>query len=292
MNIYLLLSLVFSFALFFILVRETIIDIQTQYVPDNIIYSIYTIAALYVLSMFVFTIIEGVSFVDAGKEILQFSVSGFLFSFGMPFFISVFSALPQLFRRYEKKKGLNKEEKKALKEKQDSIYDVYKCEENPIISKKLKKSIFIITGLLLVVVFAITPQKNYFIIAAILGFALEQLLNIIFKKFYVIEYDFTRDIEVDESIFEDEISVGIGGGDIILFGALGLMFGIQGFMMIFVYSCFGQLFVIITYKIIKKQKGFQIPVPFVPGIALGLLTYIAGLDPYLLNFSTVFELFM
>ena len=248
MNIYLLCSFIFSFALFFILVRETIVDIQTQYVPNNIIYSIYTVAALYIGFMLICTLKEKVPFIEAVGEIAQFSFGGFLFSFGMPLFISIFSALPQIFRNIERKRSLTKEERKALKERNEDIYDVYKCEENPPISKKLKSIIFIITGILLVAVISISQNKLMAIIAVLGGFGLEQLLNFIYRKHYVIDYDFTKDVEIDESLLEEELSFGIGGGDIILFGALGSMFGLQGFIMIFIYSCFGQGFVIILYK--------------------------------------------
>ena len=265
--------LFFSFSLIFVLTRESIIDIETEYVPNNIIYSSYTISILYIITMY---------FINKDKQILLGGLLGFLVSFGIPFAFSFISFGIQ----YLKWKSKHKNEK--LPEESD---EHLKLSENPKMSKKLTITLYILAGILIILIGIL--KKNIVIVGiGFLSFIFEYLLSKLYKKYYIIEYNYasSKNIENKDEDEDSDLVGGIGGGDMILFGAIGIMFGMVGFFSIFFYSALAQLIVIIIYSLIKKVNPLNNPIPFVPGIALGVLIYTSGLDMYLFNFTEVFNM--
>ena len=76
----------FSIIIFFILVRETIIDIKTMYVPDNITFAIYTTSVVFLVISW---------FATNSFHIIKDGIFGFLLGFGVPFTISFTSYIIQ-----------------------------------------------------------------------------------------------------------------------------------------------------------------------------------------------------
>lgn len=76
----------FSIIIFFILVRETIIDIKTMYVPDNITFAIYTASVVFLVISW---------FATNSFHIIKDGIFGFLLGFGVPFTISFTSYIIQ-----------------------------------------------------------------------------------------------------------------------------------------------------------------------------------------------------
>ena len=107
----------------------------------------------------------------------------------------------------------------------------------------------------------------------------------LFRKFYKIE----PDVPTESDSEEEGLEGGIGGGDILIFGALGLMFGLKGIIIILLYALFSQLLVILSYALLSSEKSFAGHIPFVPGIAIGTYLYIMGFD--LLNLQQILLFF-
>lgn len=274
MNIEYFIFLFFAFSLFFLFIRSTVIDLATEYVPNNIVIGSYTITIMYAIIEFIRT--KNLDYITSG-------LMGFLAAFVIPFIISLIPFLIKYIPYKLKHKG---EEIPDLDEK-------YRINENPPISKNLYSSLYSI-GSIMIFTFGLLQHNIYIIYVGTLALIFEIVLFSILKPFFKIDYDFSKAKDMPKELIEQEEEVigGIGFGDIILFGALGIMFGVSGFITIFLYSAICQIFVIVLYSIIKKVNPFNNPIPFIPGITLGLFIYIAGLDQYLLNFSNLFVLFM
>jgi len=132
-------------------------------------------------------------------------------------------------------------------------------------NKEVKYPIYIISLGLLAILVILSGDYYIFLLIAF-AFIAELVIAKIFKRFYKIEEE-----EDDE---DTNIAPGIGGGDIFIFGALGLMFGLKGIITIFIYSTISQLLVIFSYKMITSNKTSQF-LPFVPGITIGVYVYLA-----------------
>lgn len=244
----------FSVIIFLILVRESIIDIKTMYVPDNITYSLYSVT-------FIFLILSLI--INRSFNLIIKGFLGFLFGFGIPFTISLSSYLFYKFTKQKNKQNaINFENHQIDNINQSNNFQNSKTS----FFKKIEFFIYITTlGLLLSIAII---NNNDFIITLLLicAIILELIIAKIFKKFYKIEED---ENDEEKEIFD----TGIGGGDILIFGALGLMFGLIGIITIFIYATISQLFVILIYKIFSK-KSLTDHLPFVPGITIGLYIYI------------------
>jgi Flp pilus assembly protein protease CpaA len=322
---------IFSIMIFFILVRETIIDIKTMYVPDNITFAIYTASVMFLVVSW---------FTTNSFNIIKDGLFGFLLGFGVPFVISLSSYLIQLFvYKNQKKKGENQcqsiktTEIQAIAEKEDKSINTTINDTN--ISKKMPVKrifywlccfvfLFIISaiqtmmpqftylsiGVPLLIALIISYEKTkkiefpiYLAAIGILVLALyakkdivlipltivaivaELILAQVFQKFYKIEID----VPTEEDNSENEnIEGGIGGGDILIFGALGLMFGLKGVITILLYSLFSQLLIILSYALLSSEKSFARHIPFVPGIVIGTYLYVMGFD--LLNLQQILSL--
>lgn len=303
----------FSIVVFLILIRESVIDIKTMYVPDNITLSIYTSALLFLFVSWLST--DSLYAVKKG-------LWGFLAGFGVPFIISFLGYIINLVSFKTEKNKISsskdipisydkgKDKINSLEEKQKKrritywvfcflfivavsfvqkilpqkffllmgifiwILVVFLYEK----TKKIDYSIYAV-GIVLIAIHLIAKHDFKYLFFTIGAVVLELILAKLYKRFYKIEEE---QKEEDE---EDSIEGGIGGGDILIFGALGLIFGIEGVISIFFYSVFCQILVMLSYFILKGGKEAVQYCPFVPGIALGTYLYIAGID--LLNFQQV-----
>lgn len=288
----------FSIIVFLILVRECIIDIETLYVPDNITFALYSTSIVFL----VFSVLESCSF----SYVIRGGL-GFLAGFGLPFSISFLFYLFNKFINKNSKEKDNTNNNSSVTINKDKIspktlifkkmfflivcvfisiafssfYDFRKGLTILIIemfilagifislkqTKKIKYPIYIVaTGLLLI----ICVLSKSFVLSFMIIFAaiIEILVSRIFKGYYKIEYDSEED---------ETVGFGIGGGDILIFGGLGLMFGFQGVITIFIYSTISQLFVMFAYKMFSRKKSISNQLPFVPGIALGFYIYVISL---------------
>ncbi|QUH22115.1 prepilin peptidase [Alkaliphilus sp. B6464] len=317
MDITYIIYFIFAFMMFFILIRESIIDIKTMYVPDNIVYGAYGISICYIIIQ---TIIQ------KDYSIFLNAIIGFVVGFGIPYFIS--------YMVYVMRKIKSKFFKKNLKEvssvieteciestgkksniknyifysiivlittfiglNQDTINSIVFIlialiiiTAISLIYHKTKKIEFVfysisIVSIILVSLYWNTMEQGfwkYSILFASVGFLIEIGLGKILSKFYNVEKLIAEDKEYEEQ-HEEVIYGGIGGGDILIFGALGIMFGFKALIAILIYSCFAQLLIILSYYLLNENIGAYLP--FVPGIAFGTLLFISGYD--LLNIQSL-----
>ena len=286
---------VFSIIIFLILVRESIIDIETMYVPDNITFALYSTSIVFIISRFIYN--------HSFKNVFD-SILGFLFGFGVPFMIALASYFIQKLIRGKSEKsnntlststnGENVKIKTFNPPKKINALFIKRCifvalcivglcmlKNTPSIiigllsltssiivfakNKEVKYPIYIISLGLLAILVILSGDYYIFLLIAF-AFIAEFVIAKIFKRFYKIEEE-----EDDE---DTNIAPGIGGGDIFIFGALGLMFGLKGIITIFIYSTISQLLVIFSYKMITSNKTSQF-LPFVPGITIGVYVYLA-----------------
>lgn len=321
---------IFSVIVFFILVRESIIDIKTMYVPDNITFAIYTTSILFLAFSW---------FTTDSFQIIKDGFFGFLLGFGVPFIISFCSYIIQLFFHKRQKKDKQCQTvittEKQITFKKENKENTNTSIENINIPSKwpIKRILYWFFCFILLFVTSavqtIMPQLTYlsigisFLIAIIISYEktkkidypiyltaigmlvmalwakknivllpltigamlIEMVLAKIFQRFYKIEPE-----TVPDNNSQENIEGGIGGGDILIFGALGLMFGLKGIIVILLYSLFSQLLVILSYAFLSPDKSFTEHIPFVPGIAIGTYLYIMGFD--ILNFQQIFLLFL
>lgn len=274
MNLQYILFLICAFGLFFVFLRAAIIDWVTEYVPNNVVIGSYFFAITYILLS---------CFLMKDFTNLKIGLFGFAISFILP---EIFSYIV-FYSKYFFWKINNKGKEFPFSEEKE-------LENNPIINKKIIKFFYIISIILILLYSYITKNINliyYSIIAILIEFILMKFL----KKYYVIKFDYAADKykeRTEEQELEDSLYFGIGGGDIILFGAIGLMFGFMGFIIVFIYATLSQVIIMIIYSIINKCNPFDYEIPFIPALASGLLIYISGMDQYLINIlNTIYSLF-
>lgn len=328
---------IFAVTIFLILVRESIIDIKTMYVPDNITFALYTTALVFLGASW---------FLTRSFDTIKGGILGFLLGFGVPFAISFVSYIVKLviYKSQRKKENdseatsftANKEENQnngnpvTLENYKDVVTDAPNTPKKGMYKRilywllcfgfllaitftqtTLSAPVFFgigLTTLLAVIVtyekfqkidipiyltaigilsIALVIKNDFMFISLTLGaFIFEWILARLFHRFYKIE-DVTQTNETDS---EDEVEGGIGGGDILVFGALGLMFGVKGIIAILSYSLFSQLLIILSYFVLSKEKSPVGYVPFVPGITIGVYFYIMGFD--LFNIQEMLSLFL
>lgn len=172
-------------------------------------------------------------------------------------------------------------------------------------SKNIDSAVYCF-GFGLVFCFALTKiftQKGFqkdilpeLIIAIVLSFVLELILNKIFKQFYetggqlVDEKGFLLplDQQPQEIVEDSKVTFAIGGGDMILFGGMALIVGLEGLLTIFVNSSFVFFALMIGFAILKRENLKVLP--FVPSIAIGYIMYFSGFN--ILNLSILMSQFM
>lgn len=304
----------FTFIMFFILIRESIIDIKTQFVSDNITIAAYATSITYVIVNMA---------MNHSLNPLKQGGLGFIVGFGCPFALSYITYLIQKikYKAYKKKlekSGLKPEEieteaiiyeSQTLRKIKKYIYytlcvafvifiaivgrsyiptmitiplGLLTVISSIIIYNKTKK----IDGVFYILAFVMTAILTIFLkvgvnpLYAIIGFSIEYALYFLFKRFDNLEELLKEEKEELEKMESEEEAIygGIGGGDIMLFGALGLMYGPTLIVLILLYSCFAQMLVIISYYLLLDKNDFASHIPFVPGITLATFLVVNGFD--------------
>ena len=258
--------------LVFVLVRGGVIDIKTEYVPDNIVIGSYLFSIIYVLT----TSISLKSF-----DPLLNGILGFIVGFIIPaivqngiYYLRYFSLKLRL-----KKEHIELEiEKDANNEKIDIIIE----------KKYFTYAHIIISIIISIIVFS---TKRYELLwYSLIALFIETGLNKLLKRFYVIKRDYTENkyVKKDEKSIsekiEDDLEVGVGSGDILIFGAMGILLSPLGFLISFIYASFVHIITVIFLSCVNKINPFKYAFPFIPALSVGVLMYITGCDQYLFNF--------
>lgn len=279
-NFVYVLFVLFGLCLYFVFTRGSVIDFKTQYVPNNIVYGCYIVSISFVIISSIYL----KSFVS-----IRNAFYGFLISFLIPYCFVTGTYYLRYFslKRKLKKKGIELEIEKE---------EVLK--ENPKIDNSFYIFIYSISVVLLVVI-SIISKRYYLLGIGLVSLCLEFILSKLLKRFYVIEYNHAenqmnknKEEYSIEEIMEDELDVGIGDGDIILFGAMGIMFSVVGFLISFIYAVFAHILIIIIFSIVKRINPFKYQIPFIPALSIGVLIFTTGFDQYLFNFIQLVNNFM
>ncbi|MFW6007620.1 MAG: hypothetical protein ACOCP8_00020 [archaeon] len=306
---------------FIILIRETIIDIKTEFVPNNIVFSIYTVSFVYIISKSIF--------LKSYSPLLD-ALLGFLFAFGIPFGISFIGYLSHKLNRKKDLKELIKCKDKSIDDTSEQkkipyiikaiVFDlllialIYILYPNNFISIQFlhfviitelfvilaeilyyftRKISYAVSSLSLLSIFIFIIVNNYdmrVLTISIIALIIEFFLYIIFKPFDDLDKLIKEEKDMLESDDFDGNYGGIGGGDILIFGAIGIIFGIKDFLYILLFSCFSQILIIFSYYIFSSNfKGTKY-IPFLPGITIGFFIFISGAD--IIDLKANFELFI
>lgn len=247
-----------SLGMFFVFIRGSVIDLETEYVPDNIVIGTYSFAILYAI---------GSSIITKSLDNIKIAALGFIVAFIIPTIITDIGYWINCLVWKLSNKG------KKLPQ-----IEVEELSENPTISRNIFKVAYILGSIGIVVAGLIT--KNYrILVIGIVSLVAELILGIILRRFYVIKVNYSK-----EKLKEvEDLELGIGGGDIILFGAIGIMFGVIGFIITLIYSIFAHIIITIIYGFCKKINPLKYPTPFLPGLTVGILIYSCGLEQYIFN---------
>lgn len=261
-----ILYMICAIGLLFVIIRGGIVDLETEYVPDNIVIGSYFFAITYIV---------GACIIQKDLYNIKIGALGFFVGFGVPYILMNVTYYYRLFSWKMNNKG-----EKLPEFKEDLLT------ENPKISKK--KFIYLYLIGIVGICISVLITKNYWLLLfGAIGLICELILGRLLKKFYVIKIDYAADKykeKTPEQELEEYLYSGIGGGDIILFGAIGIMFGVVGFIITLIYAIFAHILIIIIYSLVRRINPFKHPIPFLPAIAAGILIYSCGLDQYLLNF--------
>lgn len=273
MNLEYVIFLVCMLSLFFVFVRGSVIDLKTEYVPDNIVIGSYFCSIIYILLASII-----------GKTYRPLIIGGI--GFGITFIIPYVLSQVIFYVKYFSWRYANKGKELPITEEEQEL------KENPYISKK-SFNIFYAIGIISIVVIGLFLKNYTIIISGLAALIIELILGKVLKRFYIIKYNYAEEKlkePTPQSEMEDDLYSGIGGGDIILFGSIGIMFGAVGFMVAFLYAVFAHIIIVLFYSIIKKMNPFKYPIPFIPALTIGLLVYGCGLDNYLLHIISYISL--
>lgn len=160
-------------------------------------------------------------------------------------------------------------------------------------TKKIDYSVYTISiGLIILFCF-----KRYFSESSISIFTLllavlcacvgEFIIYKLFKRFYenggqaIDENGFLlpadqQPVPENETEEDKEVTFAIGGGDMILFGAIGLLVGLEGLLTIFVNAAFVFFAMLFGFMIIKRENIRLLP--FVPAITIGYIMYFCNFN--------------
>lgn len=260
-----------TIGLLFTMIRGSVIDLKTEYVPDNIIISAYFFSITYVI---------GSCIIQKNFSNLKIGLLGFFVSFIIPWILMSITFYYRCIVWKIENKG-----KKMPKFEENLL------EKNPDIKRK-EFIIFYILGIAGTFIITFITKRYVIIPLVIVGLIIELIVGRLLKRFYVIKEDYTinkyNECKTEEEELEDYLYGGIGGGDIILFGAIGILFGSVGFIITMIYSIFSHIIILIIYSVIKKINPFKYPIPFLPALASGILLYSFGMDQHLFNFFNMF----
>lgn len=271
-SLYSLSFLFFVLLIFFILIRASIIDIKTMFVPLNIIVSIYfsSILSVFVLGHYL-TSILGLLIGTIPLVIISFLLRRHVSEEIVlnentdtkkfrPILYLLLFMIGLLILLNSVEKGLIYLTGSII------IFFIFKY-----ITSSLKTFLYLVGTLSCFVLFEVNVYLLILVPASILS---EYTLSVLFKKF-----DDTEKLikeEKDIMIKGGEVYGAIGFGDILIFGALGLFVGIKYLMPILFFSgifhlCFALFYFLYTGN---RQKSL----PFIPGIAFSIIYFFSSLD--------------
>lgn len=275
-NLIYLIFLIGGLGIYFTFTRGSVIDLKTEYVPNNIVIGSYGFAIVAIILS---------SIVSKSFTPILNSLGGFFVSFVIPY---AFINGVYYFQYFSLKRKLKKQNIPLEIEKEETL------KENPVIDKQFYVIIYLVSFILLTII-SIISERYYLIGIGALTLGLELIIGRLLRKYCVIEYNHAEDqmnaLKNERNALEKEVDeiteIGIGDGDIILFGVLGIMFSGIGFVISFIYAVFAQIFVIILFSLIKKVNPFKYKIPFIPALAIGTLIFTTGFDQYLFNFVSL-----
>lgn len=260
----------FIFILFFILIRASIIDVKTMFVPLNIIFEIYTIS---ILSVFYF------------KNVTT-SILGLLVGV-VPLLLVSF-----LLRKKVEEEIMLKDEV-CTKKYRPILYVIITIIGLFIFINHLLSGFIFVTGIILITMsikFYKRPIEMSFLLLGITSLLLlydktpiglifvalmiEFFCNLTFKRF-----DDTEKLRKEEKeIMKNGGGVygAIGFGDILIFGSIGLLVGVKFLMPVLFFSGIFHLIFTLSYFLYTGNK--QKAIPFIPGIAFGLIYFFSEVD--------------
>ena len=342
----------FAIAFYMVLVRESIVDLKIEYVPNNIILEAYSIGVLFFVGA---SIIEK-SWKPVTNALLSF---GFIFLAGLVIWLITYIK----YRALKRNKGSDKNED-FIEVETGTIKDTETENKNEIIEieldiepeKKEKTSfgkiniILFVIYIILLLSFVALMQTRYnklftlgvfltssltalgiyfktkkitapiytfslglvlfyvlsvtvfgmfnpldVIVGVFAGIGLELICYFIYRKFYE-EGDYLTDEngfllpieEQSEDVQDSEEAVfAMGGGDLIIFGAMSLLTGLQGIIPIFINSAFVFFAMLIGFAILRR-KNLKL-LPFVPAITIGFIMYLCDFN--IINVAEIIENF-
>lgn len=275
-NLIYLIFLIGGLGIYFTFTRGSVIDLKTEYVPNNIVIGSYGFAIVAIILS---------SIVSKSFTPILNSLGGFFVSFVIPY---AFVNGVYYFQYFSLKRKLKKQNIPLEIEKEETL------KENPVIDKQFYVIIYLVSFILLTII-SIISERYYLIGIGALTLGLELIIGRLLRRYCVIEYNHAEDqmkaLKDEKNALEKEVDeiteIGIGDGDIILFGVLGIMFSGVGFVISFIYAVFAQIFVIILFSLIKKVNPFKYKIPFIPALAIGTLIFTTGFDQYLFNFVSL-----
>lgn len=267
-----ILFLICSLGLVFVLARGGVIDIKTEYVPDNIVIGSYIFSIIYILIS---------SILLKSTNVLLSGIFGFIVGFIIPTVVSNGIYYCRYFSLKRKFKKNNIE------------LELEKEEEREKLNIEINKKYFFYSFCVIftfICIISIASQKYIIIACSTIAIIIELVVNHCLKKFYVIKCDYTENKYIDDNEksisdkIERDLEFGVGSGDILLFGAIGIMLSPLGFLIAFIYAAFAQLIIVIILSIIKKINPLgNYSFPFIPALSIGTLLYATGCDQYLIN---------
>lgn len=243
-------ELFFQFIILCILIRASIIDYKTLYVPLNIVYSLIVTTVAYTISNFSTLKLE--------------NLIGTAIGFAIPVVFNLIMFFLQ------KGKLFNVQQEVELTD----LKYIYMMQNNKRIDK-LFWEIFLSLCLGLIII-----SKRYLLIV-VLFFAViieKMLLSLFYHK------DDTISFYIQENkayLFNSNVKdFGIGGGDIIIFAFLGFFTGLNVTFIVF-NSFLIAIFLFAIFKIFHLFNNFnQHLFPLIPAIAVAYLLYLFNINPF------------
>jgi len=305
-------TIFFVFLFICVLIYAGITDIKTTYLAPATIYLSLGIAVLYVVLMTV----------TQGTTVLCNS----LFSVGLLAVGYFIICLLEKHKRKKNQQRLKEDEwvpEKATEGKKHPViasiltvaicilYGIFVSDSNDLIQSCVIVSVCCISGIATIIAVKKCSRKTMpYIICGIISLMLTFCFVYRYKTFlplagavavfagllYLFRKQY-KDTEItvdsDGYIIEDEEdqeiseSLIFGGGDAFVFGAIALMFGLGGFIGIFINA--GLFFIATNFvRALFTGRSMHEPAPFIPAITVGLFAYATGFNIF--NIAEIWQL--
>lgn len=133
-----------------------------------------------------------------------------------------------------------------------------------------KKILNLLKLLGIILIFSFCLYMKLKIKFILISFVFILILCNIFKKENLTEKEIKENFKNEEHI---KLEI-IGYGDVLILTLLTSIYGLKGFIVILIYSCYIQIIVIILYYFFSKQNNQYKCTPFIIGICFGFFMYI------------------